>query len=91
MTHGDRRKAQILDTGLSLWPNVTARAIARELDMTHQGVLYHFHSADALCNAVAEHAVRVSDERVIPQLIVARHSAVAGLSAEIRTDWLSRV
>jgi AcrR family transcriptional regulator len=91
MTHGDRRKAQILEAGLALWPNVTARSIARALDMTHPGVLYHFGSAEKLCEAVAAHAVRTRDARVVPQLIVAHHPAVAGMGAADRADWLSRV
>jgi len=88
MTHGERRKAQILEAGLTLWPNVTARSVARVCGITHQGVLYHFDNTDALCEAIATHAVRSGCKRVVPMLIVARHESTAGLTAEERSDFL---
>ena len=91
MKHGDRRKEQILQAGLALWPNVTARSIARALDMTHPGVLYHFSTAEALSNAVAAYAVRIGDAQIVPQLIVAHHPVVAGMDGAARAAWLSRV
>lgn len=91
MSHGDRRRAQILDAGLALWPDVTARNVAKSLGLTHSAVLYHFKTSQALRDAIAVHAFAVKCRRVVPMLIVARHPASSVLSAVERTEYLSRV
>lgn len=88
-THGARVKARILDAGLQLWPAVSARAVGREISLTHQAVLYHMGTADDLRDAVARHAVAVGDKRVVPVLITTRHPAAARLSAEQRAEFLT--
>lgn len=90
-THGERRKTEILQAGLRLWPDVSARNIGRHIGMTHTAILYHFGSAAALRDAVAVHAVRCADARVIPALLVERHAAVAGMSIADRAAYLRAV
>jgi AcrR family transcriptional regulator len=91
MKHGERRKAQILETGLTLWPDITARSIAKVIGLTHSAVLYHFKSSDALKDAIANHAVGIRCDRVVPMLIVARHAAVETLTNVERANFLSQV
>lgn len=86
-----KRKQAILDAGLRMWPDVSARAIARELQTTHSACLYHFGSTAALRAAVAVEAVRVGDTRVVPMLIVGRHEAAASLGESERREWLAGV
>ena len=71
---GDKTKRAILEIGVKLWPDVTAREIARRLDMSHPVIAYHF-GAD-LKDAVAAHAVETGNSRVIAQLIATKHKAV---------------
>lgn len=91
--HGARVKQDILNAGVVLWregaEKVTARAIGNRLKMTHSGVLYHFKSAANLKDEIARHAVATGDVVVVPKLIVANHSAVAGLSQEDRQRYLA--
>lgn len=82
------RKQAILKLGVTMWPDVSARAIARELHTAHSAVLYHFGGAAALRDAVAIEAVRVGDARVVPMLIVTGHAAAAELDAGERRRWL---
>ena len=89
MTHGERTKARIVSTGLQLWPNVSARRIARQLGLTHTAVLYHYGTSAALRDAVALHAVAVGDRSIVPQLIASRHAAAADLTAAQRADFLA--
>jgi AcrR family transcriptional regulator len=91
-THGERRKAKIIEAGLALWRDgktVSARAIGREVGITHRTCLYHFGNAVALRDAVAVEAVRVGDAVIVPQLIVARHPAADALSASDRRRFLA--
>lgn len=95
MKHGDRRKAQILETGLQLWrqgaASVSARQIAKSLGITHTAVLYHWKTADALKNAIAEYAVRQRDPQVVPMLIVHRHPSIDLMPVDERAKFLSRL
>ncbi len=86
---GDRMKKMILDTGVKLWPNVTAREIARRLGVTHPAVGYHF--GETLRDAVAEHAVETGNARVIAQLIVSKHKAARKLSPEARAKYIGSI
>lgn len=63
---------------------LSARAIGRSMNMTHAAILYHWRTSAALKDAVAAHAVKSNDSRVMLYLIGARHPAVAGLSDEQR-------
>jgi AcrR family transcriptional regulator len=87
--HGERTKQAILSAGLALWPNVTARGIAKALGMTHPAVLYHFDTSAALKDAIAREAVRIGRADVIRQLIVTGHPAVAHLTTAQRQGWLA--
>lgn len=91
MKHGDRRRAQILEAGLAMWPDVTARSIAKAIGLTHSAVLYHFKSSDSLREAVAIYAIAVRCERVVPMLIVGKHVAANALTQTERADFLSQV
>lgn len=86
--HGERTKAAILRAGLDLWPNVSARGIGKALGLTHPACLYHFGTSAALKDAIAAEAVRVGHRRIIQQLIVERHPAVAHLDDAARQGWL---
>lgn len=79
--HGDAVRLRILEMGLTLWrvdpTYVTARRIASELGLTHPTILYHFKTSAALTNAIAFHAVKQGEARVIVHLIAMKHPAVA--------------
>ena len=85
-TKGDVTKLLMLDTGVKLWPNVTARAIARKIGLSHSAVAYHFK--DDLLNQVAAHAVDTGNSKVITQLIATNHKAVRKLSPSDRLKHL---
>lgn len=85
-TKGEATKLLMLDTGVKLWPNVTARAIARKIGLTHSAVAYHFK--DDLLDQVAAHAVNTGDSKVITQLIAVNHKAVRKLSPAERMKHL---
>jgi AcrR family transcriptional regulator len=91
MTAGERTKREILEMGVRLWrvdPSyVTARRIASELQMTHGAVQYHFPGG-ALRNAIAYHAVEQGDAKVIAQLILSKHKAVAHFDDAQRLDCM---
>lgn len=76
----DQVKQNILDVGLKLWPDISARAIGRELEIAHTNVLYHFGDIDKLRDAVAVEAVRIGNSHVIAQLIITKHRAASGLT-----------
>ena len=85
---GEQVRAAILQTGLAMWPDVTARGIGSALGLTHAGCLHHFKSSARLRDAIAAYAVRVRDPVVVPQLIAARHPAVSGLSEDEKRAFL---
>jgi AcrR family transcriptional regulator len=91
-THGERVRLRILEMGVQLWrvdPSyVTARRIAHELQMTHSAVLYHFGHIIALKDAVAYHAVKQGESRVIVHLIAGNHAAVASMSDAERQEHM---
>lgn len=93
LSHGERKRASILATGIALWRDdpakVSARRIGAQLGMTHSAVLYHFGNVEALRSAIAVEAVRVRDDVIIPQLIASRHPAAAALSATERRRYLA--
>ena len=86
-------KTRILEMGLRLWcvdPSyVTARRIAKEIDMTHGTVLYHFPRGErSLRDAIAYHSVEQGESRVIAHLIGENHKAVAHLTDAQRLEHL---
>jgi AcrR family transcriptional regulator len=91
-THGERTKIAILDTGMALWRDdprsVTARGIGNLLGLTHSAVLYHFGSSADLRDAVALEAVRTGCGTIVPQLIAARHPAVAQMGDVERRGYM---
>lgn len=85
-------KEMIVTAGLTLWridpALVTLRGIGKSMGMTHAGVLYYWGSMKALKDACAREAVALGDKVIVPQLIVARHPAVAGLDPASRQAYL---
>lgn len=92
-THGNRTKAAILATGLTLWRDdprsVSARGIGTVLGLTHSAVLYHFGSSAGLRDAVAAEAVRTGCTIIVPQLIASRHAVVADMASADRARYLA--
>lgn len=92
-THGERRRGEILDTGLRLWrddpASVSARRIGKELGITHTAVLHYFGSANVMHDAIARYAVASRDKVVVPMLIAGRHAAVSSLSDAERAGYLA--
>ena len=88
-THGDRVRANIIATGLRLWPQTSARAIGRALDMSHMNVLYHFNGGDGLQAAIAAAAIEQRNSRIIRQLIANDDPAIASLSAIERFEYMA--
>ena len=83
-------KLKILEMGLRLWrvdPSyVTTRRIENELEMSHGTVQYHFGGLTSLKNAIAYHAVKQGESRVIVHLITSKHPAVADLTEAERLE-----
>jgi AcrR family transcriptional regulator len=94
-SHGSRVRLRILEMGLRLWlvdpAFVTARRIGQELGLTHGAVLYHFGHSAGLSNAIAFHAVKQGEERIIAQLILQKHKAVAHFTDAQRQAVLKAV
>lgn len=88
-SHGEKVRNRIIAAGVTLWPNVSARAIAAKIGLTHSGILYHFEDANAMLDAIAAHAVENGNSRVIAQLITSRHPAVASMSQRERRQHLA--
>lgn len=86
-------KTNILETGIRLWrvdpQYVTARRIAKELNVTHGSVLYYFNRGQVgLRDAIAYHAVEQGESRVIASLIAMNHKAAASLDETQRLEHM---
>lgn len=94
MTAGERTKRAILEMGVRLWragEPITTRRIARELDMTHGTVSYHFTRGEhSLRDAIAYYAVEQGDEKIIASLILENHKAAAHFSEAQRLEWMKQ-
>lgn len=93
MTAGEKTKLSILEMGLRLWrvdPSyVTGRRIARELGLAHGTVQYHFRGTErSIKDAIAYHAVRSGESRVIVHLIAANHKAVQHMDDAARLEHM---
>lgn len=84
----DTREAAV-EIGLSMWPDVSLRRVAQELNITHPALLHHFKSAAAFKDAIAAYAIEKRDTRVIKSLIVHEHPAVAHWDKPTRAAWLA--
>ncbi len=91
MKPGERTRERIMETGCDIWPNVSCRAIARKLGITHCAVLYHYSTVEALRAAIADYAVRNERARVIAQLIATDHTAVRDMPAAERARYLGEL
>lgn len=88
MTHSKKKKHQILVAGLAMWPDVSARAIGRAINLSHSAVLYHFGNSEALAMAIARYAIEVEASKVVVQLLASDHPSVAGMDVELRQQYL---
>jgi AcrR family transcriptional regulator len=90
--HGLEVRKRILEMGLTLWrvdpAFVSARRIAHELGLSHSAVLYHFVTSSALRDAIAFHAVKQGESRVIVSLIGMKHPAVASMDDAQRLEHM---
>lgn len=84
ITKNQEIKTKILNVGMRHWPVVNSRAIGRDLGIAHTNVLYHFGDIETLRNAIADEAVRVKNSRVIAQLIIEKHKAIASMNEQDR-------
>lgn len=89
ISKSEKTKKKILEAGLKLYPDITARAIAREVEITHPLVSHYF--GESIKDAVAEYAVKVGNSRVIAQLIAVKHKAIKKLSAAERKRHMNAV
>lgn len=89
-SHGDKTKEKILKVGVKLWPHVSPTAIARELQMTHPSVLYHFPN-NTLLDSIAEYAIESGESRIILQLVASKHPAAKDLSVAERIRHFNAV
>lgn len=78
---GENTKKLILESGLKLWPDVTASAIAADLGITHATVLYHF---DNVKDAVAQYALDIDCSPVIVQMLASNHKLVRNMKGSER-------
>lgn len=75
---GERTRLDILEMGVRLWQSgvdPVARRIASELKLSHAAIAYHF-PGNKLRKALAYHAVKTGNSRVIVQLIGEKNAAV---------------
>lgn len=91
MTAGELTKRRILEMGMTLWrvdpAYVTARRIAKELNMSHGSVCYHFPRGErSLKDAIAFYAVQEGESRVIVHLIAGNHKAVSHMDDTARQE-----
>lgn len=89
MTHSDEVKERILKKGVELWPYASARAIGRELDLSHSAILYHFGNSDLLQLDVARYAVQMENSRVIVQLLATGHAAVKDMKPADKKRYMA--
>lgn len=89
--HGEDIKARILKIGLTLWPNVSAREIGRQMDMSHSAVLYHFNDAAGLNNAIAKYAVETGNSKIIIQLLAVGHPVISQMDDALRHRHMSTI
>ena len=78
---GEKTRELILQTGLKLWPDVTASAIATKLGISHATVLYHFPD---IKEAVAQYALDSNCSKVIVQMLASNHKLVRNMKGSER-------
>lgn len=91
MRHSEKIRLKILQAGVALWHEdpmkVTARSVAKAVDMTHATIIYHFRNG--IRNAIAEYAVKTGDSRIIVQLIASNHYSIWALPPSTRRRHLN--
>lgn len=89
MTKGEETKQRILEAGVKLWPNITVRAIAAKLGISHPLICYHF--GKKIEEAIITYAIEAGKSRVIAQLIATKHPAVRKMNPVERQKHLDAV
>jgi AcrR family transcriptional regulator len=89
-TKGRKTRDKILEAGVAVWPDVTARSISRQIGMTHPAILYHFPNG-SLRESVVSYALKNRCSRVIAHLIVTGDKSVSDLSSQERQQHLSAI
>lgn len=94
MKHGEKIRNRILIAGIRIWlvdpMKVTARNIAKSIEMQHATILYHF-GEKGIRNAVAEYAVKNGYSQIIVQLIASSHPSVADLPKSVKNRHMKRM
>lgn len=94
MKHSEKIKERILEAGIRIWLDdpmkVTARNIAKSIDMQHPTILYHF-GKKGIRNAIAEHAVKNGYSKIIVQLIASCHPSVADLPKSAKNRHIKQM
>lgn len=85
---GKKTRLQILQTGLELWPDVTASAIAAKLGISHVAVLHHFPD---IKDAVAQFALEADYSPVIVQMLATNHNLTRNMSGRERLRHFSKL
>lgn len=85
---GEKTRELILQTGLKLWPDVTASAIATKLGISHATVLYHFPDVK---EAVAQYALDSKCSKVIVQMLASNHKLTRNMSGSERLRHFAAV
>lgn len=86
--HSKRKRQEILIAGLAMWPNVSARAIGRAVNLSHSAVLYHFHNSEILAMEIAKYAIETEASKVIVQLLASDHPSVEDMPVDMRQKYL---
>lgn len=63
-------KNKILETGLTLYPDVTITTVADKMKVSKPSVFYHF-KGDEIKDAVENYAIATNHKKVIAQMITA--------------------
>lgn len=85
---GENTRTRILESGLKLWPDVTASAIATKLGISHATVLYHFPD---IKEAVAQYALDSNCSKVIVQMLASNHKLTRNMSGSERLRHFAAV
>lgn len=82
-------KQNALNAGIRAWPHITVRSIARECEVAHTAILYHFKTLEQLKNAIATYAIDTHNTAVVLQLITADHPLAKTLTPNERAVYLA--
>lgn len=79
-------KSRVLKIAVEQWPVLSVRSIAREADVSHSSILYHFGNQDGLRDAIISYALATGNSRIIVQLIAQNDPSVSDLSEAVKNQ-----